>query len=178
MNRPPFGGLVLIFCRPSLSLIGAEEVSDMEVVKDLVILSKAIKETKRLAEEEEDQRFFEVVLKEDWKPNVEKYVWAGGDKISLKETRIILYDEKGDEYECPADTYISYAWGETERGEGQNIVDFIVDLLSENIIPTRFRVITAEINDNEGRSWRHEAEGRFTRYHWEIIRQKLCSYRL
>ena len=141
-----------------------------------VRIAKAYSEERKKEREKEAQQYFIKLIEKNVKPYLRKYEWRGGFEYETYLLEIILYDENGNEFECPKDIERYTAWGgEQHREKGMTILEFISDLISKGITPQKFYVRELYEDTNTEKYYSREYEGTFNKEIWETIKKKFCE---
>jgi len=147
----------------------------MEVTEEIKVLSRVVDIFRELQEEETAKERFLQLLQKNEKPYDWTHQWYNGLCEQRDALLIYIYDRDGRKYRCPEDYHHSTGSGEVDEGEGEGIVDFIIDLLQQGIIPERFRVVRIYRDDNDDTDEYEAYEGTLDERHWKIIKKRLCS---
>ena len=159
---------------------GGEKVE--EILEEIRELSNFVEWKKRMEEQEEAEKEFAEMLRNNTMPYYSAYYsdYLGDD---INELKIIIIDSKNEEYECPQKTIERWAANHIEdyEEEGMGITDFTIELIRNGVLPKKFKIIKRtweEVNREKTKKEYGELEGNLTLEHFEIIKNYLLHSKL
>ena len=151
----------------------------LKVLDEIRMLANFVELENKLKNTSKAQRKFAEMLKDNVVPYYSAYYsdYMGDD---INELKIVIIDDKGEQYECPQEVSKRYACTHVKPYEesGMGITDFIIQLIKDGIVPERFKVVERvheEINREDIYEDYNEYEGYITLEHFEIIKQHLIK---
>ena len=150
-----------------------------EILEEIRELSNFVEWKKRMEEQEEAEKEFAEMLRNNTMPYYSAYYsdYLGDD---IDEVKVFIIDEKNEIHEVPQKINERYACQHIKPHieDGVGVTDFVIGLIRKGILPKKFRIIYKtweEINRENTEHTYSELEGNFTHEHFEIIKNYLYS---